>query len=106
MSNVKKSYFTKNKVDIYTKLTDQNIEYDLNVGVDYLVNQETISKNLKERLDYQKENSENYDSKPKIMFTETNLTKTNKILNSVSPSFINPYGLLHACIKIGPFVNY
>jgi hypothetical protein len=109
MSNVKKSWFTSKTEEplIYQKLKAQNLEYDVNDpnGVDHLINKETIFIGLKERLDDHK-TIKDYDYKPKIMFTETRVTTTNKLLNNIAPSFINPYGLLHACIKIGPFVIF
>jgi hypothetical protein len=107
-SNIQKILIPQQKSElIYQKLKAQNLEYDVNDpnGVDHLINKETIFIDLKERLDEYK-TIKDYDYKPKIMFTETRVTTTNKLLNNIAPSFINPYGLLHACIKIGPFVIF
>jgi hypothetical protein len=91
-----------------TKLIKANIEYDIS-NLSFYHDSETIMKLMKNEIENDKnsqkrKNNEQefkYQFKPKIFITEI---ETNEFTKAFVPYFINPYGFVHTCLKLGPLV--
>jgi hypothetical protein len=91
-----------------TKLIKANIDYDIS-NLSFYHDSETIMKLMKSEIENDKNSQRlkntqtefKYQFKPKIFITEI---ETNEFTKAFVPYFINPYGFVHTCLKLGPLV--